>query len=375
MRKIIFFLMLFVFLGFPIKISAFSVSAKAAIVIDSATGRVIFSKNADEKLPMASTTKITTAITAIENGNLSDVVTVSANAAGTEGSSVWLQAGEKLTLEDLLYALMLESGNDAAVAIAEHVGGDVPAFLSMMNETAVSAGAKSTNCVTPNGLDDEFHYTTAYDLAMISAYAMKSAYFREIVSCYKATIPWEGKEWDRQLVNHNKLLTMYDGATGIKTGFTKKSGRCLVSSAEKDGWEIIAVTLNAPDDWNDHINMLNYAFEAFPEDAVILEKETSLGDIKVLGSKSKVSYGVCRNIKYRKLSDTDSFEIKYSLPKKLIAPINNKDTIGEVQIYCNGNLCEKVPLVALNPAKQDKKTYILMESFKKSLMVLLNLVR
>lgn len=375
MRKIFFILIFLLFLVFPLRISAVSVSAKAAVVIEAETGRIIFEKNSNEKLPMASTTKIITAITAIEKGNLSDIVTVSENAANTEGSSVWLETGEKLTLEELLYALMLESGNDAAVAIAEHIGGNVPEFIKMMNETASFAGASSTNCVTPNGLDDEFHYTTAYDLAKISAYAMKSDVFRKIVSCYKTTIPWEGKEWDRSLVNHNKLLNMYDGANGIKTGYTKKSGRCLVSSAERDGWEVIAVTLNDSDDWNDHINLLDYAFNAGSQKEVILEKDISLGEIEVLGSKKRISYGVSEQVEVRKLRESDFFEISYSLPDKLKSPVKKDDIIGNANIYCNGDLYKTVPIKALNSADRDKIWYIFKENFKKSLETLLNLVR
>ncbi len=375
LRKKIFFLFFLLFLMTPIKTSAVSVSAKAAVVIDADTGRIIFEKNPYEKLPMASTTKIITAITAIEKGTLSDVVTVSENAADTEGSSVWLEAGEQLTLSQMLYALMLESGNDAAVAIAEHIAGDTKSFLDMMNETALKAGAFSTNCATTNGLDDELHYTTAYDLAKISAYAMKSEAFREIVSCAKTTIPWEGKEWNRTLVNHNKLLGMYQGATGIKTGYTKKSGRCLVSSAERDGWEVIVVTLNAPDDWNDHIKLLDFAFENPPKKEVLLYSNTSLGEIEILGSKNKVSFGVLENVEIRKFDENERFYVKYSLDEKIKAPLKKWDDLGTAQIFHNDMLYESVPLKALNDADLDKKSYIFMEFFKKTLTALLGLVR
>ncbi len=375
MHKKIFFIFLIIFLITPINTSAVSVSAKAAVVIDADTGRIIFEKNAYEKLPMASTTKIITAITAIENGTLSDVVTVSENASNTEGSSVWLEAGEQLTLSQLLYALMLESGNDAAVAIAEHIAGNSDDFLKMMNHTASLAGANNTNCATTNGLDDDFHYTTAYDLAKISAYAMKSEIFREIVSCTKTTIPWEGEEWDRTLVNHNKLLDMYPGATGIKTGFTKKSGRCLVSSAKRDGWEVIAVTLNAPDDWNDHTKLLDFAFGNPPKKEVLLNDGISLGEIEVIGSTKKVSFGVDERVEVRRFLTSDNFFVEYSMNGNIKAPVIKDETLGFANVYFNGELCKSVPLKALNQAELDKKSYILKELFKKTLITLLNLVR
>ena len=210
MRKSLVLFLVFLCTLFPIKTnSSLDISAKSAVLIDTETGRIIYEKNADERLAMASTTKIITAITAIKYGNLSDVVTVSLNAATTEGSSVWLSEGEKLSLSDLLYAMMLESGNDASVAVAEHIGGDVDSFAKLMNITCKEAGAFSTNCITPSGLDDDMHYTTAKDMAKIARFAMKNKTFREIVSTYHYIMPSTNRsDTDRDFYNTNKLLTI-----------------------------------------------------------------------------------------------------------------------------------------------------------------------
>lgn len=240
---------------------AVDLSARAAALIDGKSGKVLFEKNKDERLPMASTTKIMTGLLACESKKMKKVVTVSPVASGTEGSSLWLEPGEKQTLENLTYGLMLRSGNDAAVAIAEYLGGSTEAFALMMNERAKKIGVQNTGFQNPNGLDAEGHFTTAYDLALISREAMKNKKFRKIVSTKSKTIPWESSEWDRSLTNHNKMLWRYEGCNGIKTGFTKKSGRCLVTSAKRGKTELICVTLNAPDDWNDHTKMLDYGFE------------------------------------------------------------------------------------------------------------------
>ena len=193
-------------------------SARAAVLIDRGTGMVLLCHNENEPLPMASTTKVMTALLALEKGNLDDVVTVGRNAYGVPGTSIYLNLGERITLRDLLYGLLLASGNDAAVAIAEHIGGSVEAFCAMMTERAAELGCENTVFVNPNGLPAEGHHTTAYDLALIAREAMKNETFREIVSTQRASIPWEGRSYDRVLNNKNRLLSDYEGATGIKTG-------------------------------------------------------------------------------------------------------------------------------------------------------------
>ena len=199
-------------------VNSYAISAKSAILIDANSGRVLYEHNAFEKLPMASTTKIMTGLLACESDKLNEAVKVSPFASGTEGSSLWLKVGEKLKLQDLTYGLMLKSGNDAAVAIAEYLGGSVNAFTLLMNKRAREIGAVNTNFENPHGLDSDGHYTTAYDLALIAREAMKNEKFREIVSTKTYSIPMQGEKWDRALKNHNKLLWRYDGCTGVKTG-------------------------------------------------------------------------------------------------------------------------------------------------------------
>ena len=240
-----------------------TVSAQSAILTDAVSGACIWEKNADEALPMASTTKIMTALVALESLSPDTVITVPACAVGTEGSSVYLVEGEQLTLEQLLYALMLESANDAAVAIAVGVAGSVEAFADRMNQKADTLGLSDTHFSNPHGLDAEDHYTTARELAIIASHALQHDLFRVIVSTQKTTIPHVGEEDARLLVNHNKLLQLYEDCIGVKTGYTSKSGRCLVSAAERDGVTLIAVTLNASDDWSDHQKLLDYGFTQY----------------------------------------------------------------------------------------------------------------
>lgn len=377
MHKTAIFILILLIACLPVRIySSLDVSAESAVLMDAETGRIIYEKNAEQKLPMASTTKIITAITAIKYGNLSDVVTVSHNAATTEGSSVWLSEGEKLTLYDLLYAMMLESGNDASVAVAEHIGGNVESFAELMNKVCVEAGAFSTNCITPSGLDDELHYTTAKDMARIAKYAAENEVFREIVSTYKTTIPWEGKDYDRTLVNHNKLLSMYEGADGIKTGYTKKSGRCLVSSAEKYGWRLIAVTLNAPDDWNDHIKMLNYAYDNFSETEILVEQGAPMGNVSVIGSEKKnVSFGSGEDVSVRKLFGKEEMKIITDIPDILTAPIKKGEKIGSADVIFGTDCYKTISLFALEDVIRDDNVYIVKGNFIKLLELLLGLVR
>lgn len=237
-----------------------SVSANNAVLIEQSTGRILYEKGAHEKQSIASITKIMTAIIAIESGKLDEKVTVSRNAVNTEGSSIYLEQGEKIKLEDLVYGLMLRSGNDSAVAIAEHVAGSVEGFAFLMNEKAKWLGMTNTNFENPHGLDSDKHFSSAYDMAILMKYAMENETFRKVTRAksYKSenrTYSWQNK---------NKLLTrLYEYCTGGKTGFTKATGRTLVSTASKDGMDLIAVTLNAPDDWNDHISMFEYGFKQF----------------------------------------------------------------------------------------------------------------
>lgn len=250
---------------------ASSSSAECCCVMIAETRQVIYANNAGKRHGMASTTKIMTAIIAIENGNLENEVTVSQNAASQEGSSIYLKSGDKVKLHDLLYGLMLNSGNDAAVAIAEGVAGSTENFVQIMNCKAREIGCKNTHFENPNGLSAETHYSTAFDMALITAYAMENETFSHIA----ATKEYQIKSGNSvtYLKNHNKLLWQYKGCVGVKTGFTKITGRCLVSCADRDGVKIIAVTLNDRDDWRDHCWFFDDAFSKIVHKTVINKNE------------------------------------------------------------------------------------------------------
>lgn len=240
------------------------VSAYNAVLMDQSTGKVLYEKNAHQKRPIASITKVMTAIIAIESGKMDETAVASRKAVYTEGSSIYLEQGEKMSIKDLVYGLMLRSGNDAAIAISEHIGGSEEGFVYLMNEKARWLGMTNTHFENPHGLHAQNHYSTAYDMAILMRYAMANEKFRKVTSAkmYKANT--RSYAWG----NKNKLLTKYDKrCIGGKTGFTKKAGRTLVSAAQQNGIGLVAVTLNAPDDWNDHSAMYDYGFEQLKDAA------------------------------------------------------------------------------------------------------------
>ena len=343
--------------------AALSVSARSAVLYEPTTDSIIYSKNADARLPMASTTKIMTALVVLRNSTPDEIVTVSPLAVGTEGSSVYLKEGEKLTVNDLLYAVMLESANDAAAALAIHVGGSIEGFAELMNETAESIGCENTHFTNPHGLDDEEHYTTAKDLAKITAEALRNEDFRKIVSTVKHTIP-QKDGGVRLLLNHNRLLrekTLPGGGTviGVKTGFTKRSGRCLVTAAERDGVTVIAVTISAPDDWNDHRALLSFGLDSY--ECVTLADVSSLSfAVPVVGGD--VSFVTVENedpIRIIRKKESGEITKKVTLDRFLFAPVTKGETLGVVSWYDeNGNLLAEVPLIAQNGAERQKnKTF------------------
>jgi D-alanyl-D-alanine carboxypeptidase len=249
------------------------VSASQAILMDAGSGEVLFEKEAYEERPIASITKIMTALLAIESGMLEEKATVSRDAIYTEGSSIYLEQGEKIKVKDLVYGLMLRSGNDAAVAIAEHVGGSVEGFVYLMNERALWLGMNHTSFRNPHGLDDEEHYSSAYDMALLTKEALTNDVFREVSGSVSYLSENRSYSWH----NKHRLVTgYYSNATGGKTGYTKRTGRTLVTTAEKDGHSLIAVTLNGPNDWNDHISLFEWGFEELnqKEDPRELAEET-----------------------------------------------------------------------------------------------------
>ncbi len=257
--------------------------ARGGVLIEQSTRRVLLNENMNARCFPASTTKVLTALVVLNNVPLNRVVTVPKVAEGVEGSSIYLRAGQKITVEHLLYGLMLRSGNDSAVALAVETAGSIEKFALMMNETAKMLGANNSHFVNPHGLHDDDHYTTAYDLALITASAYSNSDFVRIVSSKKAKIEIDGQA--SYIGNKNKLLTLYEGANGVKTGYTKKSGRCLVGGAYKNGMQLITVVLNYNDMWNDTIRMLNYGFENYEMKSVdnsLLDYKNGLKPVEIV---------------------------------------------------------------------------------------------
>ena len=339
------------------QVCALDISAKNAVLIECESGDIIFSKNAFSRASMASTTKIMTAIVAIEKGNLDKVIEISCDAIGIEGSSIYLKEGEQLTLRELLFALLLESANDAAIAIALAVGGSVENFVQMMNDKVCELSLENTHFTNPHGLDNENHYTTAYDLAQIARYAMQNPCFCEVVSSKKQIIP--SLDGERVLINHNKLLKSYDGAIGIKTGFTKKSGRCLVSCAERDGVKLIAVTLNAPSDWNDHTLMLDLGFDKY-EHLSLAEAGDYILRLHCVGAKKdEINCGNLSSLGITlKKGDAERIVASFEGQRFLYAPIKQGECVGKIVYSLDGRRIASLDIYALESASaiQNKKS-------------------
>jgi serine-type D-Ala-D-Ala carboxypeptidase (penicillin-binding protein 5/6) len=333
-----------------------SVSARSAILIEQESGRVLFEKEAHRVSRIASITKIMTAVLAIESGKLDEKVKVSEKAVRAEGSSIYLKPGEKIRLEDLVYGLMLRSGNDAAVAIAEHVGGSLDGFVYMMNEKAQQIGMENTHFANPHGLDDhEDHVSTAYDMAILTRYAMQNEVYKEISGTKVHRAPNPTETWDRVWKNKNRLLTeKYKYSTGGKTGYTKRAKRTLVSTAQKDDFGLIAVTLNAPDDWNDHIQMFETAFSDY-DIAEILSKGKVKG-IKDSHYKDKVYLD--HSFVYPLTSEEeDLVKVEYKLKKSAPNEEETRDSIvGRANVYLNDQKIASLP-VYYKAMKEDKKSF------------------
>ncbi len=327
-------------------------SARACVVIDAVSGRVLFSHNADEPLPMASTTKIMTALLALENASLNDPVTCSRTAFGVPGTSIYLAEGETLTLRDMLYGLMLSSGNDAATAIAEHVGGTVESFCTMMTARATELGCKNTVFLTPHGLPCDGHYTTAADLALIARQAMHNSVFREIVSTSRATIPWEGRPYDRVLNNKNRLLTSYEGATGIKTGYTKKAGRCLVFGAQRGGMEIIGVVLNCPDWFEEAARLMDLTFERYEAVTMLTAGETA-ALIPIGHADSSCAAAILESDLTGVIPRGGIPQIDLELPETLEAPVYAGQMLGTARIICQGMIIAQSDLISAEDILRD----------------------
>lgn len=305
--------------------------------MDAATGRVLYEKNADARSLIASTTKIMTALVVCRQCNVSDRVRVMPEAVGIEGSSMYLQAGEILTVRELLYGMMLHSGNDAAVALAIYCGGTVEGFAALMNDEARRLGLTQTHFVNPNGLDSPEHYSTARDLARLAAYAMDDPVFAEIVGAKSVRVG------ERYLTNHNKLLWRMEGAEGVKTGYTKAAGRILVSSARREGRRLIAVSLNAPDDWNDHIRLMNWGFGQFSLRELV-EPGQTVGSVEVLMHRAtKVPLVAAEGFSFP-LAQGETVEFAAPGPGFVYGPVEAGQDAGFVYLMLEEKPVGKLPV-------------------------------
>jgi D-alanyl-D-alanine carboxypeptidase (penicillin-binding protein 5/6) len=317
-------------------------SSKSAIAIEWVTGKILFEKNKDLKLPMASTTKIMTAILVLENCDVNKEIEIPPQAVGVPGSSMYLEKGEKLKIIDLLYGLMLSSGNDAAVALAIATAGDVKRFVKLMNKKAKDLGLSNTVFSSPHGLEQGQHYTTAHDLAKLTAYAMRNPIFRQIVKTKDIEVPWTTRPYNRILRNKNKILRLYPGADGVKTGFTKKAGRCLVTSVCRDDFRVICVVLNAPDMWNDTQKILNYCYNNFK---VVKLLPDEMGYVKVKNGKSDwVKVGTTYKCYW--VGESSCLPKLDVILQVAEAPIEKNKVIGRLNVYLK-NEKQSLPLVAL----------------------------
>ena len=330
-------------------------SATSYVLLDSRTGEIVFSKNENQRMPMASVTKVMTALVVLENSKLDETVTVTSDSCGIEGSSIYLYEGEKLSVEDLLYALMLESANDAAVCLALHVGGSLEEFSDMMNGRASELGLKNTSFNNPHGLEDPEHYSTARDIALIWQEAMKNSTFRQIVATKTHRIDLPDEEGYRFLSNHNKLLKSYEYCIGGKTGFTKTAGRCLVTGAKRDDLELVMVTLNAPNDWQDHENLLNYAMNLYSKVDVATAGSLTV-DLPVVGGNTKKV--ALTNIEPMTLSvrDVTKLSSRVEAPRFLYAPITSTEKpVAKVVYSYDGKDIVELDLYPKNTVKTVKK--------------------
>lgn len=338
--------MLAAVLFLPLRAGA--VSARSAYVLDAVSGRVLFSQNPDRRSLIASTTKIMTALIVCEQCNVLDRMRIPREAVGIEGSSMYLKEGEVLTLQELLYGLMLSSGNDAAVALAIYCGGTVEGFAELMNDKARVLGMTGTHFENPNGLDSPGHYSTARDLAVLAAYAMENPIFAKTVSTKTVCAG------NRALRNHNKLLWMLEGADGVKTGYTKAAGRILVSSATRDGRRLIAVTLDDPNDWQDHQALLCDGFSRFALEKLVCAGD-QVGTAEVIGGEiTQVPVIAAEDFTYS-VAPEENPQLMLSARGPVFAPVAEGEEAGFAYILIERKAVGKVPVVYGRTSEQKQE--------------------
>ena len=344
-------------------------NSRRYIVYDRISKSMIIGKNEDVKSAMASTTKIMTTIVILEKADLNEKVTVSAKAGGTGGSRLGLKRGDKASVRDLLYGLMLRSGNDAAVALAEHVGGSVKGFAELMNEKAIELGLTNTHFVTPHGLDDANHYTTALELAKLTDYAMDNETFAKIVGTKSTTIYINNQS--RQINNTNELLGVLNGVVGVKTGFTNNAGRCLVTETKRNNMDIITIVLGADtkkDRTKDSVNLIEYTFSKYKmynlEEQIIEEfnkwkniNEKRILIIKGKTSNPKLALGAIEKATIP-ICDNDKIEYSINALTEVEAPVEQWNVMGTLTVKLNGEILENIDIVNVNEVqKRDWKDY------------------
>lgn len=338
-----------------------SLSGNNYILMDANSGRVIIEKNSNEKMAMASTTKIMTALIALEEGNLKDKITIDDRSIDIEGSSIYLKKNEVLSLKDLLYGLMLRSGNDSSIAIANHIGKDVDGFVNKMNSKAKSIGALNTNFENPHGLSEKNHYSTAYDLALITKEALKNEHFKQI---FKSKTYNANREKNGYFVNKNKTLWEYEGGNGGKTGYTTSSGRCLVSTAQRNGMNLIAVSLGASDWFNDNYKLMDYGFENF-KPYIIYDNNQLIKKIDIEDG-NKTIYALANNEFVYPLSDEErkDIKIKLEIDKNIKTPIEKGQKIGVIETYLEGVLIKKENVISKDIVKKNNIIQKILEEIK-----------
>ena len=338
-----------------------NLNAKSAILYDITYDRVLYEKNAKQRRANASTTKMITALVAYEKGNLEDIIEVSKNAAGTGGSSINLKTGDKITLDDLIKGLLVHSGNDAAVAIAEYIAGDIENFSDLMNEKAEEIGAVDTHFITPHGLDEDNHYSTAYDLMLIGKEILKNSYLANIISQKAVEININGNT--RQLNSTNEMLTYYEGVNGIKTGFTGNAGRCLVTSCQKEKRQLISVVLGCDSKKNrtvDSIRLLDYGFNDyeivdltdFIKKDLYIVVEKSEGGIYRLSKNFKLFYPL-------KEDEIQKLTVEYNIKQNLVAPIQKAENVGNTKVKLDGIVIKQIDyIIPKNIPRKSWRVYL-----------------
>ena len=354
-----------VFVSFPlidtnsleIDAYALSSSAKGMCVIDKDSKRILYTKNEDEKLPMASTTKVVTLITVLQNcDDLDEYIQVDNASVGVEGTSIYLRKDETIKVRDLLYGLMLRSGNDAATALAYHVGGSIEGFADMMNELAKNVGANNSHFSNPHGLDDPEHYTTAYDLALITAYALNNPIFQEIVSTKNYVIEATNKSDKRYLTNKNKLLSTLDGCCGVKTGYTSKAGRCLVSACSRDERTTVCVVLNCGPMFEESTALLNSSFDDY-KNVKIIDRNKEIYNEYIINENEGKLYLYTDEDYYYPLTNSEMNDLRLEYSVEL-DNASSGDNVGEIKFFLKNDLIKTIKLYTMNKIDKliDSKT-------------------